>query len=147
MSIHLEIVTPNGAVLSSHVDEVRLPGALGEFAVLQGHIPFMSSLKAGVVTYVNGNQLQKLAIGNGVAEVGAYNHVLVLTDTYAFPKDVNVEELQGSLRQYEAKLNGWKENVEIQEEEGSETWIVHPEYQELVDQIAWMQAQIDVKAH
>ena len=44
MSLHVEIVTPKGSVLDAEATEVVLPGKIGEFAVLDGHIPLLSAL-------------------------------------------------------------------------------------------------------
>ena len=46
MSLHLEVVTPRGMVVKTEVESVRLPGKVGEFAVLEGHIPLLSALAA-----------------------------------------------------------------------------------------------------
>ena len=45
--VFLEVVTPERLVISEEVDEVVLPGIEGEFGVLPGHIPFLTSLKVG----------------------------------------------------------------------------------------------------
>jgi F-type H+-transporting ATPase subunit epsilon len=44
----LEIVTPQGLVFSSEVDEVTASGSEGEFGVLPGHVPFITTLKIGL---------------------------------------------------------------------------------------------------
>ena len=46
-NIKLEIVTPEKSVVSEDVEIVMAPGTLGEFGVLIGHTPFMSTLKMG----------------------------------------------------------------------------------------------------
>jgi F-type H+-transporting ATPase subunit epsilon len=43
----LEIVTPDRALLREEVDEVVVPGSQGEFGVLPGHTPLLSTLKVG----------------------------------------------------------------------------------------------------
>ena len=48
-NIHLEIVTPEKSVVSEDAKIVMAPGTLGEFGVLSGHTPFMTSLKVGAV--------------------------------------------------------------------------------------------------
>ena len=48
--LKLELVTPYQQVLSQEVDEVTAPGALGEFGVLPGHTPLLTTLKIGELT-------------------------------------------------------------------------------------------------
>ncbi len=132
MALNLEIVTPIGPVVKSDVEEVILPGKLGEFGVLDGHIPFLSALQPGVVRYRKGSAWERLAIGSGFAEVGASRKVLVLTDSHAKPADVDVGEVTAELRDLEAELKAW-------------TGPITPEHDELRARAAWAQARLDVK--
>jgi len=47
MSLHFELVTPARLVRSEDVYMVVVPGAEGEFGVLEGHAPVMSIIKDG----------------------------------------------------------------------------------------------------
>ena len=49
--MHLTVTTPRGSLVQIEVDEIAAPGALGEFGVLPGHVPFMTALKPGVLFY------------------------------------------------------------------------------------------------
>ena len=60
--LHLEIVTPSRRVVEVEVDEVRLPGALGEMGVLPGQIPLLSSLAGFTLTYFDGSTMCKYAV-------------------------------------------------------------------------------------
>ena len=42
-NITLEIVTPEKVVISEQVQIVAAPGSLGEFGVLVGHTPFLTT--------------------------------------------------------------------------------------------------------
>ncbi|HEU0264421.1 MAG TPA: F0F1 ATP synthase subunit epsilon, partial [Geobacterales bacterium] len=59
--IKLELVTPYKKVLSEEVDEVTATGALGEFGVLPGHAPFLTSLRIGEFVYKQNGILHHLA--------------------------------------------------------------------------------------
>jgi F-type H+-transporting ATPase subunit epsilon len=132
VALNLEIVTPLGSVVATEAEEVILPGKLGEFGVLDGHIPFLSALQPGVVRYREASSWQRLAIGSGFAEVGAGRKVLVLTDSHARPDDVDIGEVTAELREVEAELKAW-------------TGPITPEHDELRAKAAWAQARLDVK--
>jgi len=132
MALHLEIVTPKGSVVDVEVEQVTLPGKLGEFGVLDGHIPFLSALKPGVVSYAVGGEWKRLAIGSGFAEVGAERKVLVLTDSHAKPGEIDVGETEKELADLEAQLKAW-------------TGELSAEHQELLDGAAWAQARLDAR--
>jgi len=74
----LHVVTPEGKTLDQEVDEVTLPGLLGELGVLPGHLPLLSAVKAGVLRYRKGQERGVLAVGPGFAEVDGQNKVVAL---------------------------------------------------------------------
>ena len=59
--LKLELVTPYRHVLSQEVDELTAPGTLGEFGVLPGHTPLLTTLRIGELTYKQGAQLFHVA--------------------------------------------------------------------------------------
>ena len=132
MALHLEIVTPKGSVVDTMAEEVILPGKLGEFGILDGHIPFLSALRPGVVSYKDADGSHRLAIGTGFSEVGAAHKVLVLTDMHADEADVDVDEAQADLEELEAELKAWTGELDV-------------EHQELLEKSEWAQARILVK--
>ena len=50
--LHLDIVSPDKEIFNGEVDSVTLTGMLGSFTILPKHAPIVSSLKAGVLSYV-----------------------------------------------------------------------------------------------
>jgi F-type H+-transporting ATPase subunit epsilon len=49
MPLHFELVTPAKLVRSEDVHMVVVPGTEGEFGVLEGHAPFMSTVRDGAI--------------------------------------------------------------------------------------------------
>ena len=47
MPLHFELVTPEKLVRSEDVYMVVVPGSEGDFGVLEGHAPFMSTVRDG----------------------------------------------------------------------------------------------------
>ncbi len=68
-TIHLEVVTPAGAVVNEEVDIVNAPGYGGDFGVLANHAPFLSTIKIGLLTYEQGKDRKSLMISGGFSEV------------------------------------------------------------------------------
>jgi F-type H+-transporting ATPase subunit epsilon len=71
MSLHFELVTPARLVRSEEVYMVEVPGAEGEFGVLEGHAPFMSVVKDGPLKVYRtaGAAPEEVRIEGGFAEV------------------------------------------------------------------------------
>lgn len=72
MPLHFELVTPAKQVRSEEVHMVVVPGAEGEFGVLEGHAPFMSTIKDGTVQVFKseGAAPEEIQVRGGFAEVG-----------------------------------------------------------------------------
>ena len=73
MSLHFELVTPARLVRSEEVHMVVVPGTDGEFGVLEGHAPFMSTVKDGTIKVYKsaGSAPEAITVQGGFAEVGA----------------------------------------------------------------------------
>jgi len=71
--LNFELVTPARLVRSENVYMVVVPGSEGEFGVLEGHAPFMSTVKDGVlkVYRTEGGAPDEIVVAGGFAEVGA----------------------------------------------------------------------------
>ena len=101
--LHLEIVTPSRRVVEVEVDEVRLPGALGEMGVLPGHIPLLTSLAAGPLTYYEGSAVTRYAVQGGFAEV-LPDRVTILATVAKTAADIDLVEAKNNLEQAQGKL-------------------------------------------
>lgn len=72
MALHFELVTPARLVRSEDVHMVVVPGSEGEFGVLEGHAPVMSTIHDGALkVYKDANSApEEIKIQGGFAEVG-----------------------------------------------------------------------------
>ena len=86
----LEIVTPRHKVVELEVDEVRVPGVVGELGVLPGHTPLLTTLGIGALTYRVGSEPRVLAVQGGFVEVLA-ERVTVLAAVAEAPDEIDVE--------------------------------------------------------
>jgi len=76
----LEIVTPEKMTFSGKVEEVTIPGTEGEFGVLRGHEPFLSSVDVGELNFIKDSKKTCYSVNTGYAEITA-NKVTVLIET------------------------------------------------------------------
>ena len=110
--LKLEIVTPNGLILSEEVDEVVCSGSEGEFGVLPDHVPFFTTLKIGMLTYKKGNEARFVFVNWGYAEVGP-DRVMVLADSAEKSEDIDVERAKASLKRAEERLKQMAETDHV----------------------------------
>lgn len=71
--LHFELVTPERLVRSEDVYMITVPGSEGDFAVLEGHAPLMSTIRDGELLLQRsaGSAPEAIAIRGGFAEVNA----------------------------------------------------------------------------
>lgn len=91
--LSLEIVTRHRKVMGVEVDEVRLPGVMGELGILPGHTPLLTALAIGRVAYTVDGQEHKLVVKNGFAEVQP-DRVTILATEAVLPEEIDREHEQ-----------------------------------------------------
>lgn len=92
----LEVATPTGLALKTEAEFVQAPSVNGEFGVFPGHLPLLASLKCGVLTYKADGKVKVAAVGPGFVEAGA-TKVLLLTDLFALPADIDADAVRKEL--------------------------------------------------
>jgi len=102
-SLKLTLVTPYKKVLEEDVDEITATGSLGEFGILPGHAPFLSSLKIGEFSYKIGNKVEHMAVNWGYFEIED-DKVTVLVETAEAAEEIDVERAKAALGRAEEAL-------------------------------------------
>lgn len=70
--VEFELVSPERLLVSRAVDMVVVPGAEGDFGVLRGHAPLISTLRLGVIDIHDaGAVAERIFVAGGFAEVTA----------------------------------------------------------------------------
>ncbi len=101
---HLEVVTPQGAVVDEDVVELTAPGIDGEFGVLPRHARYMTALGVGELRYVTATgQDGLLAVAGGFAEVGPLG-VSVLAQTAEEAQEIDIARAEAAVQRAQARL-------------------------------------------
>ncbi|HEX8948743.1 MAG TPA: F0F1 ATP synthase subunit epsilon [Dissulfurispiraceae bacterium] len=101
--IRLDIVTPYGLVMSDDVDEITATGSEGEFGVLPGHVPFITTLKIGMLLVKKDNKTDIVFVNSGYAEVTS-EKVVILADSAERAEDIDVERAKAAMKRAEERL-------------------------------------------
>jgi F-type H+-transporting ATPase subunit epsilon len=67
--LHFSLVSPERELYAGNVDQVGAPGSEGDFGVLAGHAPFMTTLKEGQVKVYNDGAVRTFEVRGGFADV------------------------------------------------------------------------------
>lgn len=102
-NLTLEIVTPQSKLLSKEVDYVTIPSELGELGILPGHIPLLTNLSSGVLSYKNSSEEKKVAVHFGYAEV-CQDKITILASTAELAEEIDVEGAKTDQQKAESEL-------------------------------------------
>ena len=102
-TLKLEMVTPYRQVLSEEVDEITGPGSIGEFGLLPGHTPLLTTLRIGDLSYRQGSQTFHVAVNWGYLEVED-DRVTVLVETAELAEDIDIARARAAVGRAEEAL-------------------------------------------
>lgn len=97
-AVNFELVSPEKLLLSEEVDMVLIPGSEGDFGVLPGHAPMISSIRPGVICIFAGGKVEKrLFVAGGFAEVTP-ERCTVLAEKVTSLEELQLSELAQLLK-------------------------------------------------
>ena len=111
-TFHFDLVSPEKLLFSSDVVQVDIPGIEGDFGVLAGHEPMVTTVRPGVlVIYVGGGEQLRIVVNGGFAEVGPEG-LTVLADTAVPIEDFDHAMLADAIKDTEEDVadatDGWQ---------------------------------------
>ncbi len=111
MPIQFELVTPERLLISTEVEMVVVPGSEGNFGVLPGHAPLISTIRPGTVDiYENRAITERIFVVGGIAEVTP-ERCTVLADEAMPPDSLDRAVLQAELQVIDGNLPSLRDQV------------------------------------
>src|SRR5215510_7941373 len=92
--------SPERLLFTGEVNQVDVPGAEGDFAVLAGHAPFVTTLRPGILTIYRDGGAERIVVSGGFAEVSDTG-LTVLADVAVPVEDVNRDAFAGFVKEAE----------------------------------------------
>jgi len=112
-NVKLEVVTPDKAIVSEEVKIVMAPGSLGEFGVLIGHTPFLTTLKTGIIRYTDAQGTERYVFVNGGFAEALPDKVTVLAESSERRKDVDLDRAKAAMERAEKRLEEVRTKADI----------------------------------
>ncbi|MGD9616755.1 MAG: ATP synthase F1 subunit epsilon [Alphaproteobacteria bacterium] len=104
MPVQFELVTPEELLVSREVDMVVIPGTEGNFGVLPGHSPLISTIRPGTIDIYEGNAIaERIFVGGGLAEVTPEG-CTVLADEAVPPEALDRTQLEAELQTIDGNI-------------------------------------------
>ena len=102
-AFHFELVPPEKLLFSADVEQVDVPGDEGEFGVLAGHAPMVTTLRPGILTVHAGGGTQKIVVLGGFAEVSSEG-LTVLADLAEAVGDIDRALVMTRIGELESRI-------------------------------------------
>jgi F-type H+-transporting ATPase subunit epsilon len=104
-----ELVSPERVLMSVDADQVVVPGSDGDFTVLAGHAPVISTLLPGVLDVTAGGVRKRLFVKSGFAEVDP-TRLTVLAERAYDVDELSAQTIADELKTAEAELAAAKDD-------------------------------------
>jgi len=111
MPVQFELVSPERLIISAEVDMVVVPGTEGNFGVLPGHSPLISTIRPGTIDiYQGGAVTERVFVVGGIAEVTPERCTVLAEDAMA-PDALERGAIEAELQTAESHLPILREQI------------------------------------
>ena len=111
MPVQFELVSPERLLVSAEVDMVVVPGTEGNFGVLPGHAPLISTIRPGTIDIYQGGAItERIFVAGGIAEV-IPERCTVLADEAMAPDALDRAAIEAEMHTVEGNLPSLREQV------------------------------------
>ncbi len=118
MTVNFDVITPGRILLSDSADMVVAPGGDGDFGVLPGHAPLLTTLRPGVLDVHHGDKVTtRIFVAGGFAEVSDSRLTVLAEEAevdYEIDRARAEERLASALESLEAADDAKKSNAEAE---------------------------------
>jgi len=110
--VQFELVTPERLVLSTMVEMVVVPGTEGNFGVLPGHAPLISTIRPGMIEIYETRPTvsERIFVVSGIAEVTP-ERCTVLAEEAMTPSSLDRTAIEAELQTIEGNLPSLRDQV------------------------------------
>ena len=109
--VQFELVTPERLLVLQPVDMVVVPGTEGNFGVLPGHAPLISTIRPGTIDIYEGRAVtERIFVVGGIAEVTP-ERCTVLADEAMAPDALDRVAIEAELQTVEGNLPSLREHL------------------------------------
>ena len=102
-TFQFELVTPERLLFAGEAEQVVIPGVEGDFSVLAGHAPVISTLRPGILEITMTDAKRRVFVKKGVAEADP-ERLTVLAQTAVDVDDFDSQRISDELKAAEAEL-------------------------------------------
>ena len=125
--IEIDLVSPEKQVFSKVADMVIVSGTEGDFGVLPGHAPIVSSIRPGPLEIQDSNNTERFFLAGGIVEV-LEDRVSILATEVFVQDDIQIENCESKISELTSEMQNMSS-----EEEKENSQIQIEKYQAMID--------------
>ena len=103
-TIHLEVITPDAAVLQEDVEFVLVRALDGDLGIMPNHAPLIASLSIAPLFYDQDGRRKCVSVASGFLEVNG-NKMTVISPAAELPQAIDVKRAQSAKDRAEKRLH------------------------------------------
>lgn len=113
LSLHLTIVTQETKLLEKDVQLVTVPTTSGEITVLPNHIPLMSQLQTGELSFEESGHQESIVVSGGFINLSPDNNMIVMVDSATHERDISEQKAQAAIDQAHQTMQNSTDRQEL----------------------------------
>lgn len=96
--LHLIVVSQERQLLDTEVTQLTAATAEGEVTILPGHIPLVTKLVTGELSFITTDRTDSIVISRGFMTVSPGNQVTIMADTAVHAREISEEKAQAAIQ-------------------------------------------------
>ena len=109
--LEVELVSPEKKVFSKDADMVIISGTEGDFGVLPGHSPIISTIRPGSLEIHESSDIEKMFVAGGIVEV-LDDKVSILATEVINKDNIDVSNCETKISDYTSKMQTAENEIE-----------------------------------
>lgn len=101
--VKVKVILPSGIKIEEECESITIPGIDGDFAVLEGHTPFITKIRPGVLSVDNRKNSVQYAIHDGFVTVED-NLVTVVTERLEGASEIDKGRAEDAMKRAKERL-------------------------------------------
>lgn len=112
-TIHLEVITPDAAVLQEDVEFVLVRALDGDLGIMPNHAPLIASLSIAPLFYDKDSRRKCVSVASGFLEVNG-NKMTVISPAAELPQAIDVKRAQSAKDRAEKRLHNNHGDIDVE---------------------------------
>lgn len=114
--IKIKIIQPIKNVISGYFDHVIVPGVEGDFGISEGHTPFITKLRPGIIQLFNNNKTDNYAVHDGFVTIDN-NIIKIVCDVLEHESEIDKKRASAAKERAEKRLKSNQSDIDFRRAE------------------------------